>query len=257
MDPLSLYTLNMEQELTKKGTVRKRKPKQKIYYFTKETEEAILEYVASDDDRHKNKLYREKIDYALFKLTQNIINTYKFPYMDGSTEDKQQEVLFHLLKSLHLYQQSKGAAYSYFGTAALRYCINVNTAAYRKLKMMNHIDDDEEKTQIIDYSDNLSSDDYHLDDDFYVINMFIKYMDIHIDVTFTDEEEKKIALAIIGLFERREYIEIFNKKAILLYIRELTNRETQDITKISNKLKKIYTRLNNQYMEFGFISLNF
>ena len=88
------------EELTKKGTLRKRKPKQKIYYFTKDTENAILKYVTLEDQRQKDKLYREEIDYAFFKLSQNIINTYKFPYMDGTTEDKQQEVIFHLLKNL-------------------------------------------------------------------------------------------------------------------------------------------------------------
>ena len=113
----------MEENLTKKGTPRKRKPKQKIYYFTKDTENAILEYVSLKDQRSRDRLYKEKIDYAFFKLSQNIINTYKFPYMEGTIEDKQQEVIFHLLKSLHKYNPEKGMAYSYFGTAALRYCI--------------------------------------------------------------------------------------------------------------------------------------
>jgi hypothetical protein len=48
----------MELELTKKGTPRKRKPKQKIYYFTKDTEEAILEYVKSTDQRFRDKIFR-------------------------------------------------------------------------------------------------------------------------------------------------------------------------------------------------------
>jgi hypothetical protein len=43
---------DQEQEVlyTQKGTVRKRKPKQKIYYFTEDTEKAILEYVKSEDE---------------------------------------------------------------------------------------------------------------------------------------------------------------------------------------------------------------
>ena len=245
-------------ELTKKGTPRKRKPKQKIYYFTKDTENAILEYVSTEDDRLRNKIYRERIDHGFYKLSQNIINTYQFPYMEGTTEDKQQEALEHILKSLDKYNPEKGSAYSYFGTAILRYCINVNNKAYRKLKLRNDIDDDNEKTQIIDLSETLSSDDYHMDDnDTYVIDMFIKYVELNLNELFKDEDDRNIVLSVIELFERREYIDIFNKKAILLYIRELTLQDTQSITNVNKKLKKIYNRLNNQYLEYGFISLNF
>ena len=41
--------------------------KRKNYYFTKDTENAILEYVASENQRERNKIYRERIDHAFFK----------------------------------------------------------------------------------------------------------------------------------------------------------------------------------------------
>ncbi len=48
--------------LTQKGQVRKRKPKQSILYFTQETEDAIIQYVNSEDEIERNKIYNEKID---------------------------------------------------------------------------------------------------------------------------------------------------------------------------------------------------
>lgn len=248
----------MDNELTKKGTVRKRKPKQKIYYFTKDTEEAILEYVSSKDQILRNKIYRERINYAFFKLTQNIINTFKFPYMDGTIEDIQQECIVHLLEKLHLYSQDKGAAYSYFGTIVKYYLINNNNAQYKKVLGIEGLDNiDEDKSIVIDLLNNPNPKEQPFNDENYCIEMFIKYMELYSEKIFIDSEDYKSCIGIMELFKRREYIEIFNKKALFIYIRELTNQETPQITKIIKKIHKIYNRLNNQYMEYGFISLNF
>ena len=44
--------------LTKKGEIRKRKPKTKNNYFTIETEEAILEYRNTPNQAKRNKIYK-------------------------------------------------------------------------------------------------------------------------------------------------------------------------------------------------------
>ena len=46
--------------LTQKGTLRKRKPKQSIQYFTQETEDAIIEYLLNDNKSERNKIFNEK-----------------------------------------------------------------------------------------------------------------------------------------------------------------------------------------------------
>ena len=97
-----------EPQLTKKGTIRKRAPKKKIDYFTKDTENAILEYVKTEEPELRNIIYNKKIKYAFFKLTENIIHTYKFYHTDvDNIEDLQQEVIYFLLEKLHLFHHSK------------------------------------------------------------------------------------------------------------------------------------------------------
>ena len=101
-------------------------------YFTQETENAIVLYNSINDPVLKSKIYEEKIHYAFFKLTQNIIHTFKFYYLDGeSVEDIQQEVIAFLLEKLKLYKPEKGKAYSYFGTIAKRYLILKNKKNYQ------------------------------------------------------------------------------------------------------------------------------
>jgi len=144
--------MSEEVLLTKKGTVRKRKPKQSINYFTQETENAIIEYLKLRSPKKRNKLFNEKINYAFHKLAENIIHTFKFYYTEVDTiPELQHEVVAFLLEKLHLYDQSKGKAYSYFGTIAKRYLILYNNANYKKLKDKAPVEAvDEDKSILID-----------------------------------------------------------------------------------------------------------
>jgi hypothetical protein len=94
--------------LTKKGTVRKRKPKRPQVYFTQDTEDAILEYVATEDQIKRNEIYRTRIDYAFKRLTEAIIHTFKFYYTEVETiKELQHEVIAFLIGKLQLFNHSK------------------------------------------------------------------------------------------------------------------------------------------------------
>ena len=54
--------------LTKRGQPRRRKPKEPRIYFTSDTEEAIIEYLASNDQVFRDKTYKDRIEYAFYKL---------------------------------------------------------------------------------------------------------------------------------------------------------------------------------------------
>ena len=113
--------------LTKRGQPRRRKPKEPRIYFTSDTEEAIIEYLASNDQVFRDKTYKDRIEYAFYKLSENIIHTFKFYYTDSDTiEELKHEVITFLLEKLHLYDQSKGKAFSYFGTIVKRWLILYN-----------------------------------------------------------------------------------------------------------------------------------
>jgi hypothetical protein len=247
-----------EVQYTKKGTVRKRKPKTKIQYFTQDTEDAIIEYLLTTDQHTRNKIYNERIKYAFLKLTENIIHTFKFYYTEVETiAELQHEVISFLLEKLHLYNQSKGKAYSYFGTIAKRYLILYNNKNYEKLKNKAEVTDiDEDKTITLDIINNIDLDNDLMGKN-YFINKFIQYVDLHLTKIFSDKEDIKTADAIISLFKYRENLDIFNKKAIYIYIREQTNQDTPQITKVMKGLKKVYKRLSNQYLDLGYVNLNY
>ena len=54
------------------------------------------------------------------------------------------------------------------------------------------------------------------------------------------ENEKKVLMAVRILLESADTIEIFNKKAIYLYLREITGLNTKQVVNNLNKLRKRY-----------------
>ena len=72
---------------------------------------------------------------------------------------------------------------------------------------------------------------------------------------FKKSNDRKVCDAINILFKRRENLEIFNKKGLYIYIREMTNVETPVITKVTKNLKKLYKKLYSEYAENGYVRI--
>jgi hypothetical protein len=239
--------------LTKRGQPRKRKPKEPRIYFTQDTEDAIVEYLATVDTSERNRIYNERIEYGFYKLAENIIHTFKFYYTDTDTiEELKHEVITFLLEKLHLYNPSKGKAFSYFGTIAKRYLIVYNENNYKKLQERADVDEsDEDQMQLYENDKNLEN----LFNENNFMDQYIRYIDTHIYKLFPKKQDAQTADAIVELFRKRETLEIFNKKALYIYIREITDVSTPQITKIIKKLKVVYVQLYNDYYQHGYIRI--
>ena len=239
--------------LNKRGQPRRRKAKEPRIYFTEDTENAIIEYLASSDQTFRNAIYRERIEYAFYKLAENIIHTFKFYYTDSDTiEELKHEVVTFLLEKLHKYDQSRGKAFSYFGTIAKRYLIVYNNTNYKKLQ--EHADVEEiDEDKVILY-DTVKAAEDSIDPNTF-IDQYIRYIDKYLYQLFPKNNDAKTADAIMELFRKRETLEIFNKKALYIYIREITDTTTPQITKVTKKLDTLRTRLFSEYYTHGYIKI--
>ena len=234
---------------------RKRKKKSKNQYFTQATEDAIVRYNESTDFEERSEIYRKEIHYAFFKLTENIIHTFKFYYTEvDNIEHLQHEVITFLLDKIHLFDQSRGAkAFSYFGTIAKRYLIIQNTKNYKKridkapVEELHH---DLKHSYDIDY-DPMEKD--HLSD---FMDEYIEYCTENIYKIFPKEKDAMVADAILELFRKREVMDIFNKKALYLYIREMVEVKTPHITRIANQLGNIFKERFMFYKEHGYTNFD-
>jgi DNA-directed RNA polymerase specialized sigma24 family protein len=226
------------------------KKKKGVQYFTQDTEDAIVLYNNTTDFEIKSRIYQDRIHYAFFKLTENIIHTFKFYYTEvDNIEDLQHEVITFLLSKIHLFNPAKGAkAYSYFGTIAKRYLILSNQKNYKKridTIGLDAIEEDEEHSYSIDDS----SHDERLS---MFIDIYTEYCTRNIYTLFPKEYDARIADAILELFRKRENLDVFNKKALYIYIREIIDVKTPKITKIANQLYDIFKEGYIFYLEHGY-----
>ena len=233
--------------------VRKRRIKSKNY-FTQETEDYIVLYNSLDaveDEEQRSKIYERYIHYAFFKLTQNIIHTFKFYHTEvENLEHLQHEIITFLLSKIHLFDPSRGAkAYSYFGTIVKRWLILYNNKNYQKKIKKVGVDELLKEGSTHSYGMNDQAQKNELGE---YIDLFVEHVTENIYELFPKKNDAQIADAILELFRKRETIEVFNKKALYIYIREIVDVKTPKITKIADKLHDIFKTQYIFYLENGY-----
>ena len=221
------------------------KKKKRKVYFGQEVQDAVVEYNSSTNDGERNEIYGKRIHAAFDKLAENIINTFKFTYFDDPFVDVKHEVVTFMVMNMHKYDHTKGSkAFSYFSVVAKNYLILHNNNNYKKLKTHDKID-------VLERHKYQGSDEY----DFNTFTAeIVDYFDSNMNTIFKKDRDLKIGYAIIDLIKQRDEIENFNKKAIYILIREMTDVETAHITSVVNVLKKHYKKLVNKFYKTGTIT---
>ena len=220
------------------------------YYFTQGTEDAIVRYNASSDPIFRDTVFKKEIYHPLYKLAENIIHTFKFYYLDvDSIEDLKLDVVSMLVEEkLHRFDATNGAkAFSYFQTIVKRWLINYNNRNYKKLKQIGSFEEMEDFYEVEGLPDSERKITLARIVDFFVES---SYEDI--ELIFPKEQDQKVADAILTLFKTRHDLEIFRKKALYIYIREMTDCETPTLTKVISKLKEEFYKVYSSYQEAGF-----
>ena len=223
-----------------------RKPKSKIY-FGAPAQEAIIEYNKCKDPVKRSKIYEERIKYPFEKLAENVINTFKFSYFDVPKSDIQTEVVSTMVEKMHMFQEGKGRAFSYFTIIAKNHLILKNNGNYKRWKQNallsempetwdpeNNFYETEENDEFKDFKE-----------------LMLVYWDKNLNKVFNKKRDIQIADAVLELFRRSDYIENFNKKHLYLLIREMTDCKTHYITKVVNIMKEHQKKMLNDYLERG------
>ena len=223
---------------------KKRGRKSKRQYFTEDTELAIIEYLASEDQIERNRIYNSRIHHSFYKLAENLIHTFKFYYTEvDDLEDLKHEVICFLLEKLHYFKVGKGKAFSYFSIVGKNYLILYNNKNYAKKKGkadLIEVDTDDTILNTFEQKERLKEKVEFLD-------IFIEKVDYKITSIFSKHDDMVVADAVLTLFKKRTSLEIFNKKALYIYIREITGCDTPAITKVTKTLQKYYYKAYNQW----------
>lgn len=225
-------------------------------YFTADTDEAIVLYNKCTDEFEREILFRERIHAPLDKLAENVINRFKFPYIDGTFEDIKNQVVSFLVFNLGKYTQDKGKAFSYFSVVAKNYLILQNNNAYRdEIRNTSLTEDIGEKTFSLDEMLSVNPEiEENKADAKDMINLLVQYWDFNLTKIFKKKRDIEIATAVVELLRRSNSIENFNKKSLYVLIREMTNNKTVHITKVINKMKVHVLEQMKEYRKTGHLS---
>ena len=244
--------MSLSQDMSTQKPKKTRKPKTKRMYFGPEVDVSIVKYNATDDMNQRSLIYQHEIRPAFEKLVENIIHTFKFYYTDGqSFKQVQHEVVSFLVEKLPKFKQDNGKAFSYFSIVAKNYCILKNKNNYKKLTSHDRVDTMEEVS--LECPDSVEEEVINLVD---FVDRYVAYWDEYLEQTFNKKVDRELAGAIVELFRKREKIELFNKKALYIYIREMTDANTQQITKMVKIMKEKYRAMFMDYLKYNCIPPN-
>lgn len=226
---------------------RGRNKKEKIY-FSKLTEIAIIEFNRTIDMDIRNEIYETKIKYSFDKLVENIFNTFKFTYFDNSPLEIQRETVTHLVSNIHKFQEGKGKAFSYFSIVAKNYLIFHNNSNYKRFNQHVEISETPSEDAVCLQTEDVHHKNIQIHE---FMKLLVNYWEKNVNKIFSKQKDLNIANAIIELFRNCDRLENFNKKTLYLYIREISNCKTQQITKIINKMKNYQSVITKNYTGVG------
>jgi len=229
---------------------RKRRNKfKKNYYFTQVHEDAIVEWCKSEDQKEKDKIYKNIIDPVLNELIEKIIFTYKFtslPNVDILREDCKAYTTTVLTK----FNPDKGSkAFTYFSVVVKNWFIHQVKKTRKRfdrelsLEGIAQVKKDALKITV--------QNNYHdMRENAEFWNALQREIDGWSQLKLRDNE-KKVVETIKVLIENVNDIEIFNKKAIYLYMREISGLNTKQIVNSLTKIRARYRDFKKGWVENG------
>ena len=215
-----------------------RKRKAGKHYFTKDHENAIVRYAKTNCVRERTELYTNFIGPAFNEMVDKIVFTYKFTNL-SNIDSLRDECKVWLMTILDKYDQSKGSkAFSYFSVITKNWFIHKvkkNAKRARTEVLYDEMPKEGDNELVI------TSNPYHTDREELE---FWKSLWAEIESWDTGnlkENEKKVLEAIKILLDSIDEDKmIYNKKAIYLYLREITGLNTKQIVNNLNKLRVKY-----------------
>ena len=225
---------------------KKTETKSARLYFNENTQAAIVAYQKSSEKREKDKLYVSEIMPAFEKLVENLINIHKFTSLHDTYDDLKNDCVNFLFETIGKFDGNRGTnAFSYFNVVAKNWLIIRTKQKSQRVKRSVSLDDPDalnaHEHKIIDEYCTVQAQDLLLENHNTAENIINVLYEIREKVK--SENELICINSIITIFENIDNVDLLNKSAILLYMRELSNLTPKQLTTTMQSIKKQYKKL--------------
>ena len=149
--------------------------------------------------------------------------------------------------NMHKFDETRGSkAFSYFSIIAKNYLILNNNANYKKMKSHDDISIMNGYGAVDEQIETSKTTE--------IFDKTVEYLDERLDKLFPKPKDRHVAESILYLCQNKDQIDNFNKKALYIMIREMTDVQTAKITQVSNVFRKIYPKIQEEMLTKGHIN---
>ncbi len=242
--------------IKRKRAVR-RKGKKKNNYFTQDTHDAIRVYQNTETLSKKHEIYVIQILPAFNKLAENLIFIHKFAKSPESFDRLKSDCVTFLYETLHKFDPDRGTkAFSYFNVVAKNWLIIQSKKATKQSRRNISISEIEEST-----GSEISFHEAFKVQPTQERNIIRKESKQDLDAVLVQiksnlktEKEHACMDAIISLFERVDDLELLNKRAVFVYLRDISNLSPKQLSVTMSKIRKHYRDISDKgdfFLFFG------
>jgi hypothetical protein len=225
-------------------------------YFTSETQAFIIDYQQEESITKRKEVYTKHLLPAFSKLSENLIFVYGFKPHYCTFEELKADCVSFLYESIPKWDPARGTkAFSYFNVVAKNWLI-VNCRQHKKMAM-KHVS--------VDYPESMSSAQKEIleekntlpstDELFFLRQRKFEIIRLLDDMAMklNNENELLCLEAVKTLFRSIDDLDLLNKRAVLVYIREISGLDKKQMAKALGAIRKHYRAMmgsNPQYEIF-------
>jgi hypothetical protein len=212
-------------------------------YFHAGTHDAIVRFQSEQDHRQREIIYVTEILPAFEKLVENLFFIHSFSAGLPVTDDIKNDCITFLYETLKKFDASRGTkAFSYFNVVAKNWIIVKTRQRAKNNRKHVNIDDKNAvtETDMYDFDPSLQKEDQFEKLSKSELSGSIRDVLQQIRKRLTHDYEVACLDAIQQLFDRAEDIDIFNKRAIFVYVRDMTNVNQKQLSSSVSVIKRHY-----------------
>lgn len=220
------------------------------HYFNAETDASIKRFLESTSEMEKHAIFDVEIRPAFEKLIESQIYTYHF-YSIDDVDTLKRECLTNLYEMIPKFDPNRGhKGFSYFNVITKNWFIQKTRERNKRNKLESDLFYDLDH-ETVKHDPNFTCHPHEemVEEKEFWVSLYNE-MDFW-RTKLTKGPELKVLEAVIFLMQNPDLVTIYNKKAVYLYLRELTGLNTKQVVTNLKRIKSLYSKWKNGYFEDG------
>jgi hypothetical protein len=231
----------------KKKVIRRKPGVKRNMYFNNDTQASIEQYQNEPDKNKRAEIYELDIAPAFNKLAESLIHVYKFKSPNETFDSMKRDCVTFLYETIHKWDPARGTkAFSYFNVVARNWL----TIRCRRAIKNHHRHSSMSDLSLMSKNDRESVMNYQVvpspDEIYEKKNLRNEIMQVINEVEKLVRKENEVACikAIKTVFENIDNLDYLNKRAIYVYIREISGLNSKQLSVAMSKIRKHYKHVS-------------